>query len=290
MPEKLIETDRAQVWQGDSLERSTLNAINPSGDSFIDALIFDSPFSEKTHEGHASGKLTADRAATFAKSDTALQGNKKAIRAYAARKSEAGESGRNDLEYSSFGESEIQRFCDVWLPATKGWVVSITDHLLAPIWSQYFSDSGLYCFSPLPLVETGSRVRMSGDGPACWTCQIVIARPRGAPYSKWGALPGAYVQSGERAMNSKDGTSRITGGKPLKSMMAIVKDYSRPGDLVGDPFLGGGTTLLAATRTGRRGIGIEMDPGRAQQCAEMVTAELHNTTRAASKRGQRSLF
>ena len=43
-------------------------------------------------------------------------------------------------------------------------------------------------------------------------------------------------------------------------MRAIVRDYSRPGDLVCDPFAGGGTTLLAAVMEGRQAIGAELDP------------------------------
>ena len=43
-------------------------------------------------------------------------------------------------------------------------------------------------------------------------------------------------------------------------MRALIRDYSRPGDLVCDPCAGGGTTLLAAVQTGRRAVGSEMDP------------------------------
>jgi site-specific DNA-methyltransferase (adenine-specific) len=42
-------------------------------------------------------------------------------------------------------------------------------------------------------------------------------------------------------------------------MRAIIRDYSRPGDLIVDPCAGGATTLIAAAIEGRRSIGSEMD-------------------------------
>jgi len=48
--------------------------------------------------------------------------------------------------------------------------------------------------------------------------------------------------------------------KPVALVADAIKDVSRRGDLVFDPFLGSGTTLIAAHRTGRRCFGIELDP------------------------------
>jgi DNA modification methylase len=39
-----------------------------------------------------------------------------------------------------------------------------------------------------------------------------------------------------------------------------MRDCSRRGDIVLDPFMGSGTTILAAERVGRRGYGLEIDP------------------------------
>jgi DNA modification methylase len=51
--------------------------------------------------------------------------------------------------------------------------------------------------------------------------------------------------------------------KPVALVADAIKDVSRRGDLVFDPFLGSGTTLIAAHRTGRRCYGIELDPAYA---------------------------
>lgn len=45
--------------------------------------------------------------------------------------------------------------------------------------------------------------------------------------------------------------------KPVPLFIQILEKYSKPGDLVIDPFLGSGTTAIAYLRTGRHFIGIE---------------------------------
>lgn len=48
--------------------------------------------------------------------------------------------------------------------------------------------------------------------------------------------------------------------KPTAMVADFLLDCSNRGDLVVDPFVGSGTTLIAAHRTKRRGAGIELDP------------------------------
>lgn len=48
--------------------------------------------------------------------------------------------------------------------------------------------------------------------------------------------------------------------KPIRMVCDAILDVSAPGDIVHDPFLGGGTTLLAAERTRRRCYASELDP------------------------------
>ena len=49
-------------------------------------------------------------------------------------------------------------------------------------------------------------------------------------------------------------------GKPVALVADAILDCSSRGDIVLDPFLGSGTTVIAAERTGRICYGIEMDP------------------------------
>jgi DNA modification methylase len=48
--------------------------------------------------------------------------------------------------------------------------------------------------------------------------------------------------------------------KPVSLVADAMRDCSRRGDIVLDPFMGAGTTILAAERVGRRARGLEIDP------------------------------
>ena len=48
--------------------------------------------------------------------------------------------------------------------------------------------------------------------------------------------------------------------KPVAMVADAMLDCSARGEIVLDAFLGSGTTVIAAERTGRRGYGLELDP------------------------------
>ena len=55
--------------------------------------------------------------------------------------------------------------------------------------------------------------------------------------------------------------------KPTEYMQWIVETFSKPKQVVIDPFLGSGQTLMVCEESGRRCIGGELDP---KFCSEIV--------------------
>lgn len=212
-------------WQ-DTLARDT-----------CDALITDPPYGERTHRGQRHGRRERhQRASGKFEPPISTEG----------------------LPYDHFTVDDAAALVEHWAPRTRGWICIFTSHDLAPVYANALEAAGRYVFAPLPCVQTGMNVRLAGDGPSNWTCWLVVARPR--PMRAWGTLRGAYI--GTPCDPGVDRSDKVPGGKPLWMMRAVVRDYSRPGDVVCDPFAGGGTTLLAARAEGRHALGAELDKSR----------------------------
>ena len=58
--------------------------------------------------------------------------------------------------------------------------------------------------------------------------------------------------------------------KPVSTLLLLVNAFSKPSDLVLDPFAGSGSSLVAARLAGRRYIGIEKRPEYARAAGERL--------------------
>lgn len=204
----------------------------------VDHVITDPPYSERTHKGHdssASGHVGA------------------------------GKDGynRSGLGYGFISESDIVEYCDRVSKGCDGWIVTFNDHTNMPILQREFLEAGRYVFAPIPFYSPGRSVRLSGDGPCSWTDWILCTRT--ARQARWGTLPGGYVFTFDR---------EYMGGKPLDLMLAIVRDYSKEGECILDPFMGSGTTIEACKKMGRRAIGIDVNEDSCEIAAKRLAQEV----------------
>ena len=61
---------------------------------------------------------------------------------------------------------------------------------------------------------------------------------------------------------------------PVELPQRLIELYTYEGDVVLDPFMGSGTTAVAAVRTGRHYLGYDTDEGYARSARERVAAEV----------------
>jgi len=61
--------------------------------------------------------------------------------------------------------------------------------------------------------------------------------------------------------------------KPWQLAAFFIRLHSRPGEVVVDPFAGGGSTLLASHRLGRKAIGIELEENWCELAAHTLETE-----------------
>ena len=204
----------------------------------VDLLCVDAPYSAKTHAGHDRG--------------SGLDAHKGNGKPYSATNTGGDATPRRAIDYSAFTPADVTEFVDAWAPRCRGWMVSITDDVLFPVWRDAMERHNRQVFQDVVAIVSGMTVRLAGDGPSSWCLHIAVSRPRTREFSKWGTLPGGYFGPAESQL--------VVGGKPRWLMSALVNDYSRPGDTIVDAFAGGATTLIAAHQAGRHGIGAELDP------------------------------
>ena len=73
---------------------------------------------------------------------------------------------------------------------------------------------------------------------------------------------------------------------PVELPVRLIHLYTYPGDLVLDPFMGSGTSAVAAIRTGRHFVGYDTDPGYVERAQERAALEIEKYEREAPKRDE----
>ncbi len=153
-----------------------------------------------------------------------------------------------------------------WAPLVRGWMVSLTDDVLFPVWRAAMEETGRLAFQDVPCCIVGMTVRLTGDGPSSWAIHAAVARPRSKAWATWGTLPGCYHGP------SQASTHGAIGGKPEWLVRALLRDYTRPGDLVADPCCGFATLGTSAIQEGRRALLGDVDAGHLGIASKRILA------------------
>lgn len=93
-------------------------------------------------------------------------------------------------------------------------------------------------------------------------CWYAVRKGKGAEYV--GGRAQSTVWEIKNASIGGDGQDMRTGHgtqKPIECMARPIRNHGKPGNVIYDPFMGSGTTIIACEQLDRTAIGMEIDPG-----------------------------
>jgi site-specific DNA-methyltransferase (adenine-specific) len=139
--------------------------------------------------------------------------------------------------------------------AAEGWLIVFTLAEGVRAWRDPIQAAGGKWDTTLAWIKPDASPRFNGQGAARgFECAVTAWCGKG--YRSWnaGGKRGIYTHCVNVGRQGEHPTE-----KPLSLMAEILRDYTKPGELICDPFCGSGTTGVAAVKSGCRFVGIERD-------------------------------
>lgn len=148
------------------------------------------------------------------------------------------------------GRAEIAKaFAEI----STGWALVFTLAEGVRAWRDDLQAAGAKWDTVLAWIKPDASPRFNGQGAARGfeNCITVWC---GKGYRSWngGGKRGIYTHCVNVGRDGRHPTE-----KPVPLMCDLVSDFTKPGQLICDPFMGSGTTGIACVKHGRRFIGIE---------------------------------
>ncbi len=139
--------------------------------------------------------------------------------------------------------------------ASAGWLIIFTLAEGVRAWRDPMQAAGAKWDTTLAWVKPDASPRFNGQG-AARGFECAVTAWCGPGYRKWnaGGKRGVYTHCVNQGRQGEHPTE-----KPLSLMSELVIDFTQHGDVICDPFMGSGTTGVAAVKYGRKFIGIEQN-------------------------------
>lgn len=141
----------------------------------------------------------------------------------------------------------------------RRWAVVFCDAESLTAWRSVLERGGMRHVRMGSWMSPACTPQFTGDRPGTgWeACEIAHAKGR----SRWngGGRPAAWIVNRPLNGSRERAEASHPTPKPEALLRLLVSDFSDPGETILDPFMGSGTTLVAAKRLGRKAIGIELE-------------------------------
>lgn len=234
------QDDSVTLWLGKC--EDILPTLEP-----VDHIITDPPYSEHVHGNARSSRMQSanDRGGRY-----------------------GADTRRNvDLGFDAL-TPELRALCsEQFARLARRWVLVFSDIESDHLWRDDLHAAGLDYVRTGIWHKAGCTPQFSGDRPAVAVEAITICHPGGR--KRWnGGGSHAFWSVPivlERGRNSERRLHSTQ--KPESLMLALVDQFTDPGDVILDAFGGSGTTAVAARYLGRKCVLIEEDEARAEVAA-----------------------
>jgi site-specific DNA-methyltransferase (adenine-specific) len=150
--------------------------------------------------------------------------------------------------------TDISQIC---VEKSSGWIILFTLAEGVRAWRDDIQAAGAKYDTCLAWIKPDSAPRFNGQG-AARGFECAVTAWCGAGYRSWngGGKRGVYTH----CVNGPERDGRHPTEKPRRLMAEIIADFTKPEQTILDPFMGSGTTGVAAVQLGRNFIGIEQSP------------------------------
>ena len=159
---------------------------------------------------------------------------------------------------------DFSSIADIRVPATremarlsKGWLLVFCTPEGVAAWRDEIEAAGARYKRAGVWVKPDAAPQFNGQGPAMGV-EMIVAAWCGPGHSRWNGGGKRGVWTCCTRLRSREGTHPTE--KPAPLIAELVGDFTQEGEIILDPFMGSGTTGVAAVKNGRRFIGIERDP------------------------------
>ncbi len=211
-------------------------------DGAVDCVVSDPPFDARTHRA-------------------AIEGEKR---------SRGRRSVSAPVPFPPLDLDALRAVAGILARVARRWIVLFAAERQLETWATALETAGARCIRFGLALRTNPRPQFSGDRPAPPADHLVIAHA-GQGRMRWNGGGKAAKWASPQARFDPGGKIHPTQ-KPLPLMRSLVSDFTEPGELILDPYAGGGTTAVACKLLDRRFLGWEVNPDYYASAAARVAA------------------